>query len=415
MRLAGPGRFTAKGRHALSAGVVAKDNARTTAGWRAKLSWGDRILCMRDRVLANPRFQRWVSDMPLVNWIAHRHASKLFDICAGFVYSQALAACIRLRVFEMLQSGPETAANLAARSSIPVDAMQRLLAAAAALGLLAERSGGRYGLGMLGAALLGNPGIAAMVEHHSMLYDDLRDPVSLLSGNREATQLAQYWPYAAAASPGALDDASTAAYTALMSSSQDLIAEDILAAYDFRRHRRLLDIGGGNGTFLAAAAARAPDLSLMLFDLPAVAAMGAARFEANGLSARAQAVGGNFLADLLPEGADLVTLIRIILDHDDATALKILRAARRAIAPGGTLLIAEPLSGLTGSKAVSDAYFGLYLFAMGRGGPRRFKDLKALLQQAGYRNIRKLRTRRPLLTNLLSANPDRSGRSDNLC
>lgn len=414
MRFTGRQRLSAQPKRALGADVTA-GKAVASGGQSGGWSWLDRLVRLRDRILANPRFQRRVSDLPVANWIAHSHASALFDICAGFVYSQVLAACIRLRLFEMLQDGPETPADLAARCAMPAEAMQRLLAAAAALGLVAERSGGRYGLGMLGAALIGNPGIAAMVEHHSMLYDDLRDPVALLRGDREATQLARYWPYAAAPSPGALDGASTAGYTALMSSSQDLIAEDILAAYDFRRHRRLLDIGGGNGAFLAAAAARAPQLSLTLFDLPAVAAMAAARFKANGLSGRTEAVGGDFFTDLLPEGADLVTLIRIILDHDDAAALRILRAARRAIAPGGTLLIAEPLSGLTGSKAVSDAYFGMYLFAMGRGRPRRFKEMKTLLQQAGFKRIRAVPTRRPLLTNLLVASPDPVGRSDNLC
>jgi demethylspheroidene O-methyltransferase len=370
----------------------------------ARPSWLDRLYAARDRLLANPAFQRWAAAFPLTRPIANRHAQALFDLCAGFVYAQVLAACIRLELFDVLSERPRTPERLAAECAVPVEAMRRLLAAAAALGLLAERSGGRYGLGMLGAALRGNPGIAAMVEHHAMLYDDLRDPVALLRGGA-ATKLGDYWPYAKAGDAGAVDAASVAGYTALMSASQGVIAEDILAAYNFGRHKRLLDIGGGEGAFLIAAAAHAPELRLTLFDLPPVAERAAKRFAARGIGGRAAAVGGNFLQDPLPSGADLITLIRILLDHDDAAALAILRAARRAMAPDGVLLVAEPISGLTGSRAVTEAYFGLYLFAMGNGRPRSLPQFKALLEEAGFCRVRALPTRRPLLTNLVTASP----------
>ena len=47
--------------------------------------------------------------------------------------------------------------------------------------------------------MLGNPGIAAMVEHHAALYADLADPVALLRGDESDRRLARYWPYAARA------------------------------------------------------------------------------------------------------------------------------------------------------------------------------------------------------------------------
>ncbi len=56
---------------------------------------------------------------------------------------------------------------------------------------------GRFALADLGAAVIGNPGIAAMVEHHALLYADLADPVALLRGETGRTRLASYWPYAA--------------------------------------------------------------------------------------------------------------------------------------------------------------------------------------------------------------------------
>lgn len=399
-------------------GAAAQDGPGTDGpGTSRRRGWRDRLLAARDRLLANPAFQRWASAFPPTRPIANAHARALFDLCAGFVYAQVLAACIRLKLFDALADGARTPAELAALNAMPTEAMRRLLKAAAGLGLLAEREGDRFGLGILGAALRGNPGVAAMVEHHAMLYDDLADPVALLrAGGGPRTRLGAYWPYAASPTPdGAADPANVApadvaGYTALMSASQQLIADDILAAYDVGRHRRLLDIGGGDGTFVRAAAARAPGLTFTTFDLPAVAARATARFAAEGLAGRAVAIGGDvladpLLADPLPRGADLVTLVRVLLDHGDSAALAILKAARRAIAPGGTLLIAEPISGLCPSRAVTDAYFGLYLFAMGGGRARTLAELAALLHEAGFADVRALRTCRPLLTNLVRASP----------
>lgn len=79
-----------------------------------------------------------------------------------------------------------------------------------------------------------------------------------------------------------------------MSASQPLIAQEVLSAYAFRNHRYLLDVGGGQGTFLLAAARAFPHLRLMLFDLPAVAGLADKNFRAAGLAERAQAHGGSF-------------------------------------------------------------------------------------------------------------------------
>lgn len=367
------------------------------------LSWWDRCVGLVDRLFASPRFQRWATGFPLTRPIARRRARGLFDLVAGFVYSQVLFAAVRLRLFDILAEGPRTLAQLAPLLGLPEPGAARLLDAAVALRLAERRSGGRYGLGPLGHAMVGNPGIAAMIEHHSLLYADLADPVALLRGARGSTALGGYWPYAAAAGPAALTPAQVAGYTELMSASQPFIAAEVLDAYDMTPHQCLLDVGGGDGTFLAEAAARATGLQVMLFDLPAVAARAAARFEAAGLGKRARAIGGDFRTDPLPPGADLVSLVRILHDHDDATVRALLRAVRACLAPGGTLLIAEPLAATSGAEPVGDAYFGFYLMAMGRGRPRRATELRDMLAQVGFERIRALRTRSPLLTGLLLA------------
>jgi demethylspheroidene O-methyltransferase len=367
--------------------------------------WLDRCYAARDRLLADPRFQRWAAAFPLTRPVAQRRARTLFDLCAGFVYAQVLLACVQLRLFEILAEGPQTVAALAVRLSLPPEATERLLLAAVSLNLAAHRGKGRFGLGQLGAAFLGNPGVAAMVEHHTMLYADLRDPVALLRGDRSRTELARYWPYAAGGAPAGLAAEQVAAYSGLMSASQPLVAGDVLDAYPLHRHRCLLDVGGGEGAFLLSAAQRAPDLRLILFDLPPVAARGKERLAAAGPGDRATVVGGDFQADPLPTGADVLSLVRVIHDHDDPVAMDLLRAARRALPENGALLLAEPMSGTAGAEPIGDAYFGFYLLAMGSGRPRTPAELKIMLGSAGFSRVRLVPTRRPMLTRLMLARP----------
>ena len=233
--------------------------------------WLDTCLAFKDRLLSSPRFQARAAAFALTRPIARRRARDLFDLTAGFVYSQVLLACTELRLFDTLLEAPLTLFELSRRLDLPEPGCARLVAAAISLRLIEERSGHRYGLGPLGAALARNPGLTAMIEHHRHLYADLRDPVALLRGTNAATELGGYWPYATNGRPSELAPEQVAAYSSLMALSQPMIAEEILDAYRLGRHRCLLDVGGGEGAFLAAAAAAAPGLRLMLFDLPAVA------------------------------------------------------------------------------------------------------------------------------------------------
>jgi demethylspheroidene O-methyltransferase len=374
------------------------------------LFWRDRWFAWRDRLLADQRFQRWAAGFPLTRQIAEKRARALFDLCAGFVYSQVLLACVELHIFDILAERPQTTGELSRRLSLDAEATARLLNAAAALRLVERRSGKRFGLGVLGAALLGNPAIAAMIEHHELLYSDLRNPVALLRGPKQATALSKYWSYARADEPDALARDDVAEYSALMSASQALIAEDVLDAWPLARHRCMLDVGGGDGTFLIAAATRAPNLRVMLYDLPAVADLARERLSASGLAQRASVFSGNFFTQPLPNGADLITLVRVLHDHDDADVVALLHNIRRALPDDGLLLIAEPMTGAVGADVIGDAYFGFYLLAMGSGRARSADELARLLRETGFDGGRPLATRRPMLTGAVLARPVHSSK-----
>ena len=367
------------------------------------LPWRDRLLSWRDRAVASPGFRRWAAAFPLTRPVARSRARALFDLCAGFVYSQILLACVQLRLFDILAERPANTEAIALRIGLAPEAAQRLLSAAVALRLVARRSGGRYGLGPLGAAMVGNDAINDMVLHHPMLYGDLQDPVALLRSEPGGTALAAYWSYASAGQPGVLGDGQVAGYTALMATSQPLVSGEVLDAYRVGRHRHLMDVGGGDGSFLVAAGERAPGLQLTLFDLPAVTERAQRRLQAAGLTNRSRVVGGDFHLGVLPRGADLISLVRVVHDHDDAGALALLRAARAALPSGGALLLAEPMADTPGAQASGDAYFGFYLLAMGQGRPRSVSALTTMLHEAGFETVRLLPTRTPLLVRVLLA------------
>lgn len=369
----------------------------------ARRTWRERWLAFRNGRIANPAFQRWAAGFPLTRGIARRNTRALFDLCAGFVYSQVLFACVRLDLFGTLEAGPQTVASLSRRFRLTEERTLRLLKAAASLDLVAALPDGRFALADLGAAMVGNPSIAAMIEHHAMLYADLADPVALLRGEAGPTRLAEYWLYADHSRLGVAGDDSVAAYSGLMSASHALLAEDVLDAYPLGGHACLMDVGGGEGAFLTAAARRHRSLQLKLFDLPPVAERAAARLAEQGFGDRVACHGGSFHDGVLPTGADVISLVRIVHDHDDSAVAGLLRAAHAALPPGGTLLVAEPMAGTPGAEPIGDAYFGFYLLAMGSGRARTAEDLRGMLAAAGFVEIREISTRRPLLTRLITA------------
>lgn len=367
-------------------------------------AWRDRLQAAANAAIASPRFRRFAARFPLTRPIARRRAKSVFDLVSGFVYSQVLLACVQLDLLSVLAEGPLSEEALRLRIGLPAEGLQRLIDAAIALQLLARCRDGRLQLGSVGAPIAGDPGIAALIEHHALFYADLRDPVALLrDGARVDGELARYWPYCANRAGTGFAPERIAAYSQLMSTSQSLIASEVLDAWSMRRHRRVLDVGGGDGTFLTAVATRWPHLDGFLFDLPPVAERAAARFAAHGLGTRTVVVGGSFLRDPLPLGADLVTLIRVLHDHDDASVMTVLRAARAALPADGQVLIAEPMSATPGAESVGDAYFGFYLLAMGRGRPRTPARIGELLLAAGFTRPRLIPTAMPMQTSVVVA------------
>ena len=355
--------------------------------------------------MTDPRLYRWALGNPLGRWISARRARGLFTLMAGFVHSQVLLACVRLRLLELVCQAPRTAQELTALTQIPPDALQRLLDAAQSLQLLELRSGARYGLGSLGAPVVAHEGLRAMIEHNALLYADMRDPLALLDAPKEAGMHA-YWPYAASEAgqrEARQSPEQVARYSALMASSQRFVIEELLASYPFARHHRVLDVGGGQGGWVSELARQQAGLELMLFDLPPVADLAREKIAQAGLASRITVHGGSFTSDALPRGADLVTLLRVAHDHPDEVVRPLLHAIFEALEPGGTLLLAEPMAQAPGGAGTADAYFHFYLLAMGEGRLRTAEQLHALMAEAGFVRLGRVPNPMPLHATLLTA------------
>ena len=364
----------------------------------------DRLYIYKDKLIANSQFQNTVAKIPFLRGIAKKRANQLFDVMAGFVYTQILLACIRLNIFNQLKDGPLTLEAIKNECGLERAPLKQLLDAAVSIHLLEIRANHRYGLGKLGAPLVGNSALAAMIEHHSVLYEDLRDPLLLLSGKLKSKKLEKFWPYVSndlEDQESLKDQERVKDYSDLMSASLPLVADQVLGAYDFSRHRCLLDIGGGQGTFLKRVHLQSPQLERMLFDLPGVANLAELNFSASSENQSIKVFGGDFFKDELPSGADLITLIRVIFDHDDERVKILLRSIFRALSPGGKLLIAEPMAETPDHPPMGHAYFGFYLMAMGRGRPRTVEEIGQLALEAGFKSVEILPSDMPINAQVL--------------
>jgi len=361
-----------------------------------------RLRAWRARIVARPGFRRAVLRLPFLSSFSNRQAASLFSLTTGFVQSQVLFASLETGLLDALRAGPVTIATLAQRCDFTPDRMARLVQAADALRLVRSGADGFVALGDHGAVVASDPGIRAMVRHHGMLYRDLADPVGLFSGARTDTEMRRLWSYAGS-DRAPVDAADADAYSALMAASQSMLSDEILDAYPFDRHRRVLDIGGGEGAFLLAMAARHPALDLALFDLVPVADRARARFASLPLKSSPRAHGGSFLSDPLPAGYDCMTLVRVLFDHEDAVVARLLATIRKAMPTGGRLVIAEPMAGKSDGQRLSTAYFGVYTLAMGSGRCRSPEDIGALALAAGFRRFSVRSCRTEMLATLVVA------------
>jgi len=268
--------------------------------------------------------------------------------------AQALIVAAQLGVAGQLADGPRRAEELAAAVGAHSRALYRLLRALAGLGALSILGDGRFALTQLGEPLRTDvPGsLRALAQYFAVeaqAWNALLSSVQTgASGWEHALGIGHYAYFAE-------NPEANVHFNAAMSGITARALPDILAAYDFGSLDTLVDVGGGQGTFLAGLLQAHPHLEGILLDLPHVVAGASPVLRAAGVAERCKIISGDFLADL-PVGADAYMLKNTLIGLSDAEASGVFQACRVAMSPHSRLLVIEQLMG-TGAALGPAAHF----------------------------------------------------------
>ena len=301
----------------------------------------------------------------------------------GFQVTAVVAVMARMGLADRLVSGPRTVSQLAEDVGADAGSLRRFLRTCVSLGLLDLVDSDTFELTPVGACLhsdthsmhgcalgMGVPGHLRPFEH---LYEGVMEcrPVAKDALGMEMWEYYDHHHDAMATLTEHLDGTAE-------------LAPQVIAAYDVTRFRKIVDVGGNQGYFLAAMLQAAPAATGVLLDRPEV--MDAARDTVAGLGLedRVEFVGGDFLEEV-PEGGDLYLLKGILHDWDDEHVARILANCHRAARPDSTLLSFE---GLARSAPPLDPLIHLIdlsMLLMVGGRERTREDFEDLFGDAGYR------------------------------
>ena len=273
-----------------------------------------------------------------------RPSVTLARLINGFQVSQAIHVAATLGVADLLVERPATSDELAEATGADPRSLYRLMRALASVGLFREEDDGGFALTPLGHCLRSDApeslaGWAAFVgkPENWGAWGHLLHSVRTGENAFRSLHGVDVWEYRAQR-PEA-----SAIFDRAMESLTGRLQGGLLAAYDFGRFQTVADLGGGNGTLLAAVLAAYPAMSGVLFDQPHVVALAGPVLADAGVAARCEVVAGDFF-DEVPE-ADAYLLKSILHDWEDAEAAAILRSCLQALRPGGAVLVVERVIG----------------------------------------------------------------------
>ncbi|WP_260630094.1 MULTISPECIES: methyltransferase [Streptomyces] len=260
--------------------------------------------------------------------------------------AQTLRAAVRLGVVELIGDTPRRADDIAADAGADARPMTRLLRALAGLGLLREHTPGTFSVTPTGTLLdPRRPGSLASFVHvftdpvATRAWERLDDSVRTGDVAFDAVFGTDFFGHLAR------HPELSAAFNTAMSQAAGAAAAALPSAYDFGRFTSVTDVGGGDGTLLAAVLTAHPGLTGAVFDTAEGLAGAPATLERHGLTERCSLHPGDFLAPgSVPKGSDLHLIKSVLHNWADEQAATILRHCREALPPdGGRVLIVEPV------------------------------------------------------------------------
>lgn len=305
--------------------------------------------------------------------------AKLLKLSGGYWSACALQAGVKLDLFS--QSG--TVPELAAATACDARGLEMLLNALTALELLAK-DGERYAPTAFAAEYLARSSPRYLgyiiMHHHHLMAGWSRLDESVRSGA----------PLRGRVSHDA-DDSERESFEMGMFNLAMQIAPRIVANVDLRDRRRLLDLGGGPGSYAIQFCQANPQLSATVYDLASTRPFAEKTIAAFGLSNRITFVAGDFTSDDVPNGFDFAWLSHILHGEGPEGCAAILQRAVAALQPGGMLLVQEFILDDTMDGPLFPALFSLnMLLGTPQGRAYSQGQLEAMMSAAGVASIRRL-------------------------
>jgi SAM-dependent methyltransferase len=302
----------------------------------------------------------------------------IFQLASGFMAAKHLFIANEIGLFATLAEGPATLDRLAERSGITRPRVRILADALVALGLI-ECHSGQYQNGPVAAAFLSGKG-SVDLRPFLRFWNHLSYPMwtrleeAVRTGQGQGTM--------------SMSGEQQRIFSEGVEAIQAVPAGALPTAYDFSRHRRVLDLGGGTGSWLIALLRHYPTLTGTLFDLPNAAAI-AGQHLAGALGAqRAQAVAGDFFKDPIPGGHDAVLIANVIHLFSPAHNLELLRRTRAHVPDGARLLLADFWTDASHTQPPFAALMaGEFLVITGEGDVYSEEEARGWLQASGWRAV----------------------------
>jgi len=159
--------------------------------------------------------------------------------------------------------------------------------------------------------------------------------------------------------------------------------------YDFSKHKLLLDVGGGTGIFSVMAVKAHPQLTSIVFDVPAVCTIARERIRFYKSTGKIKTVEGNFITDELPTGADVALLSTVLDAYDEQDCRMLIKKVFKILAPGGVLIANEMMLNEDGTGPLFPVLFSLELMVeRNRGDARRVGEIRQWMKEAGFTDLK---------------------------
>ena len=342
----------------------------------------------KNKLIKNIRIQDFLAQFPITSRIARKEGEAIFQLMTGFVDTQILFTFVKSGALKYLENNPLSIEELSEKIGIEVKGTEILCRAGHALGLVSLKSKKIF-LARRGMLILSLPGMMELIDHHSILYEDLLDPISLFSGEKE-TKLSQFWPYVFGKAKS-LDSMDVSRYSDLMAKSQFMVARDTIRSIKISKGTKWLDVGGGSGAFVRELIKKYPSVKTSIFDIPG----------SNANNKLHKFIPGSFFTDQIPTGFDTISCIRVLYDHDDQTVSDLLTKIYSSLTVGGRIVISEPMLGELSPNKWGDTYFATYTYAMKTGKARSPSQVSDLLFENGFSEVKIFPSRRPFVTTVI--------------